>query len=287
LEVSFLLVDYHVHPAYSADAIGTVEEYCLSALELGVSEIGFTPHFDIHPWEENTALVNGREVPMTSDWLSIYQQEVRSARELFEPKGLKLRIGVEIGYTPEVETAIRENLSQYDFDFIIGSVHILDGLIVTETHDSTQYFADKSPAQVCEAYFTSVEAAVNSGLFDIIGHLDIYKRYGLSKLGPELVGTCLDSIMSVLNLIAAAGVGLEVNASGYRHGTGEPYPGLEILKLAREAGLEILTVSTDSHRIYQYAENVENLKKSIALAKAASFTEFATFTERKVKLVRL
>jgi len=43
------LVDYHVHPDYSLDATGSVQEHCRRAVELGLAEICFTTHFDADP----------------------------------------------------------------------------------------------------------------------------------------------------------------------------------------------------------------------------------------------
>ena len=45
-------VDYHVHPDYSLDATGTIDEYCDRALELGLKQICFTTHYDSDPFRE-------------------------------------------------------------------------------------------------------------------------------------------------------------------------------------------------------------------------------------------
>ena len=43
------LFDCHVHPDFSLDASGTIEEYCEKALQIGLKGICFTSHFDIDP----------------------------------------------------------------------------------------------------------------------------------------------------------------------------------------------------------------------------------------------
>jgi len=50
---------------------------------------------------------------------------------------------------------------------------------------------------------------------------------------------------------------LEINSSGWRQPAGRPYPDLELVKLYRELGGEIITIGSDAHRCEELAAGVQ------------------------------
>ena len=85
VKVNGMLIDYHVHPDYSTDAQGTIDEYCRKALEIGLDEICFTTHYEPDPYIKDTidghALVKGKLVPMDSNWLDYYVADIERAKK--------------------------------------------------------------------------------------------------------------------------------------------------------------------------------------------------------------
>ncbi len=84
--------------------------------------------------------------------------------------------------------------------------------------------------------------AAESGLFTILGHLDLVKKFGYRptrSLDRELE--------RLVERIAHAEVLVEINTAGLHRPTGEAYPSLDILRRLCEAGVQI-TFGSDAHR---------------------------------------
>ncbi len=96
-------------------------------------------------------------------------------------------------------------------------------------------------------YFKALEGAVDSGLFNCIAHIDLYRRHGLKYYGSEVLTVHRGIIESILKKIASNNMGLEINTSSLRRNSKEYHPSEEILALAVEAGVKIFTVGSDAH----------------------------------------
>ncbi|MFH1219343.1 MAG: histidinol-phosphatase [Candidatus Eisenbacteria bacterium] len=281
MEVAFEMVDFHAHCEYSIDARGTIDQYAASALRSGLSHICFTTHCDLDPARlEHDGKINlkGTIVDVTGDWLESYMEEVAAAAAACEARGLKVLCGLEIGYAPGIESLIEKLIKAHRFDYILGGIHVLDGIDIVSPRESGRYFGARTPAEVCEEYFGCLAGAVASGLFDAIAHIDIYKRCGLELLGDGLNQAHIGLIEPVLEEMARRGLCLEVNSGGLRKGLEYPYPSPDILRAAREAGVRSLTVGSDCHR----PEDVgQGLDRCLALALEAGFDRITVFEARR------
>ncbi|AEF94056.1 histidinol phosphate phosphatase HisJ family [Desulfotomaculum nigrificans CO-1-SRB] len=246
------LADYHVHPGYSLDAEDrSIDEYCQQALRLGLSEICFTPHYECDPVRQNIdwfVRVNGKVTPMDRwSWIDLYFTEIAAARQQYAKSGLAVKAGIEIGYDFGLEPVIEKLINNYPWDFILGSIHCLDHMAISSSRESVNYFPGRTARQVCDDYYNKVKAAVASGLFDCLGHLDIYQRYGHRFFGPEIEEVELPLAESVLKQMAASNIGMEINTSGLRKGY-HCFPSSKILKLAAQCGVKIFTIGSDAHK---------------------------------------
>jgi len=279
------MVDFHAHCEYSIDARGTIDQYAASALRSGLSHICFTTHCDLDPARlERDGKINlkGTIVDVTGDWLESYMEEVAAAAAAYEARGLKVLCGLEIGYAPGIESLIEKLIKAHRFDYILGGIHVLDGIDIVSPRESDRYFGARTPAEVCEEYFACLAGAVVSGLFDAIAHIDIYKRCGLELLGDGLNRAHIGLIEPVLVEMARRGLCLEVNSGGLRRGLEYPYPSPDILHAAREAGVRSLTVGSDCHR----PEDVgQGLDRCLALALEAGFDRITVFEARRRRTI--
>jgi histidinol-phosphatase (PHP family) len=242
------LIDYHVHPYYSLDAEGTVDEYCQRAVSLGLSEIGFTPHLELDARRralDDKVRVGGRIVSMRSGWLSTFAEDVEKAREKYP---IQTRMGVEVGYGEDIEEEIGEVLDTYPFDFCLGAVHCLDHVAITDRREYELYYRNRLPDEVLQSYFSVLRKAMDSQLFDGIAHFDIYKKYGLKYYGDVITELEDRFIEDALDCVAAHGIALEINMSGVRK-TGSPYPSESILRLARKMGVSRVMIGSDCHKV--------------------------------------
>ena len=276
------LVDYHVHSDYSVDATGTVVEFCDRALKLGLREICFTQHYDLEPLER--ARLNGRLVPMDSDWLDHYLNDVEKAREMYKGTGLKIKFGVEVGCSHRYLKEIEKTLKQYSFDYVIGSIHYLDEMRISEPTETWLRFRGLSAREVCRRYYLEMERVVKTGLFDAIGHFDIYKKYGDRFFGEDIFHGYEGLVEPIFDYMAGNSIGLEVNTQCFRKGLSEPSPSEGILKIAKERGVRVITLGSDCHSVAQLGMDLE---KVVRMVENAGFQHIYTFTLREGEELRL
>ena len=112
------MFDSHIHTTFSTDSIIEPQSACDKAISLSLEGIALTDHLDYdYPGHENEFIVDfNRYFHALDDLLSTY--------------GSKLKIikGIEIGLQPHVLEKTLNETKNYDFDFIIGSVHIIERL---------------------------------------------------------------------------------------------------------------------------------------------------------------
>lgn len=287
MTIGLSMIDFHVHCDYSVDASGSVDEFARHALEGGLTEICFTTHCDLDPerrHHDGRVRVAGEIVEVTSDWLGTYVEEVRRASDIYRGQGLAIRCGLEIGYTPGIEDMIQAAVGSFGFDFVLGGVHTLEGVDIVSDRESNEYFARKSPRQVCEHYYHDLGEAIHSGLFDCIAHIDIYKRCGLDFYGEPLNVAHRGLVEPLLGEMAGRGLSLEINSGGLRKGLRWPYPSPDILKAAREAGITRITPGSDAHRPDQVGSGLD---RCFEVAKEADLDRIVVFRKRSGREVPL
>jgi histidinol-phosphatase (PHP family) len=260
------MIDYHVHPDFSPDADGSIEEYCARAVELGLEEICFTTHYEPDPVRKDIeeVRVNGRAQPVDSDWPEAYFAALQAARAKFP--GVTVLAGVEVGYEPGLEGIISDFLRQHQFDFVLGAIHCLDHIAITAGDELGRFkseYMSRGPESVAERYFHHLHAAAGSQLFDCLAHLDIYRKY-VESLYDQRFGAAVETLLpSVLNLVAQSGAGIEVNSSALRRGNPYCYPSPRILRLARAAGVRVFTVGSDAHRPADLGKGLESAVQAL------------------------
>ena len=265
--------DWHVHPDYSLDATGTIDQYCRRALELGLEEICFTTHYDSDPFrkdEDPFMRIGGKLVPLNEESVQRYINEVGEAKKKYNRSGLRVNVGLEVDYAPHIEEELRQNLSKFDLDYLLGAVHCLDHIAISASNEAERYFVKKSMEETVEEYYNILRQAVTSNLFDAIAHLDIYKKYGLGFYGDNILTSHRGLVEPILEAMVKHNVGMEINTGVLRKGHREFCPGREILKTALQMGVRIAAIGSDAHKIEHLGMGIEeayhivdNLKRDL------------------------
>lgn len=271
-------VNYHVHNRYSSDGRGTTEEVVARAVELGFDEVCLTNHVEtLGPdGEWHVDLVEAR------DRFEQVRHEIEALRPRFP--ALRILLGAEFEYRPEWVDLLERLAATIEFDFVIGSLHVVDGHNISGGADVAEYFQDKDCAEAYARYFAALEDMVEWGGFDVVGHFDLVKRFGSKFYGPYPVEAFEDQIVAILERMARRGIGLEVNTAGVVQPPGEPYPNLPIIQRAREMGITTLTLGTDSHWPERFDQGWE---AGLQLVREAGFGEVTTFSRRIRRNVRI
>jgi histidinol-phosphatase (PHP family) len=271
------LIDYHIHPGYSLDATGSIEQFCQEALKKGLKEICFTTHFDTDPLRRKIdpfMIVEAKRVSL-QEGLPRYLQEVKEAQRRHEKRGLVVRLGLEVDYAPHFEGELRQTLSGIEVDFLLGSIHCLEGVAFTDRREYERCFQGKSVREMSKSYFENLTSLVKSDLFDCVAHLDGYKKYGFTYYGEKIFTAHRDYIEPVLELLRSRGLGIEVNTGALRRGFEELYPSQEILELIKEHQVKVAALGSDAHHpeevgyeIRTAIESLEHLGLELSLPAA-------------------
>jgi len=243
--------DFHVHPDYSIDAAGTVRQYCDRALEIGFGNICFTTHYDANARRAHSDgfwRYKGERVRFDDQLVGRYVDEVARARDFFAEHGLRVFCGLEIDYFPGVETEAERIRKKFEFDFIIGSVHCLDNIAISDKNEAPSYFLEHSVARMADEYFELLRQAAQVDQFDSLGHLDYYIRYGRPFYGLELDSIEIERFDPIFEILKKNGRGFEINTSQFRFDKKKFHPARKIIERAAEAGVPISSVGSDSHR---------------------------------------
>ena len=247
-------LDAHLHTELSPDSAVPLELYAAQAAERGVREIAITDHLDFMPGAPAYQYTSYKH----------REQVVRDAAERWAGK-VTIRFGVELTYESRYQDQIREHLATHSYDYSIGSVHVMsDGPY--DRSRLASFVAGKSLAEATAPYFAEVAAAIRSGLFDTLGHLDMIKRWLVPWFSAADFAAIPEVYEPLLVALVESGTALEVNASGLRHPTGETYPGPWVVARFRELGGRRVTLGSDSHLPNCFAFGIEEACEIVAAA---------------------
>ena len=265
------LIDYHIHTALCGHAAGEMADYAAAAARKGLREIGFADHFPLRLLGFDPLA----KVTMEAEELDCYVEAVR--RLARSQQQLVVKLGIEVDYLPGKEEELRDILSRYPFDYVIGSIHFIDGWDFTHPAQTAGYKTRDLGALYCR-YFDLVAEACRSGLFDIIGHVDVIKKFGFfpeEDLEPYWQKTAA--------VLKETGICLELNTAGKEAPAGEFYPRRRLLELCSEQGVAV-TLGSDAHAPEQVGRFFPEAR---ALLRDAGYREVALFSGRRRSTVPL
>jgi histidinol-phosphatase (PHP family) len=262
-----MIVDYHVHlrdpQERIAHRVDAVEPFVETARLRGVGEIGFAEHvYYFRQTREVWSLPYQAERCVYD--LDAYVEAVLEAKR----RGLPVRLGLEVDWWPPHNERLAEILAPYPWDYLLGSVHWIDGLAVDV---DPGIWAERSVGDIWAAYFRELAAVAESGFFDVLAHPDLVK---ILARRPE------DGVVAALWRDAAAriartGVAAEVSTAGLRKRVGTIYPDAGFL--AQLDGVPI-TLASDAHVPALVGHELE---QAIAHARAAGRDTVSVFERRQ------
>jgi histidinol-phosphatase (PHP family) len=271
-----VIVDYHMHLRSPVDGreeidhtVEAVERFVEVARSRGVDEIGFTEHVyyfrqtrDLwtHPYYAERCVYD----------LDAYCDAVLEAKG----RGLPVKLGLEVDYLPGRERDTMEMLEPYPWDFLLGSVHEIEGHAIDADPDEGlwKHFPIE---EVWRRYFIALRGAARSGLFDVLAHPDLVKIFGRRPSADE-VFLHHDETAAAFE---AAGVAFEVSTAGLRKPVGELYPDPAFASACRARGVPATTAS-DAH---QPADVGRDLDQAVELMRSAGYETVTVYEARRAR----
>ena len=258
-----MIVDLHNHTPLCNHAEGTIEEYIDAAIAKKTKIFGFSDHapMDFDP-----------EYRMKFEEMQAYEKNVLDAKVKYKDT-IEILLGYEVDY---LKDHMDRRVLDAKVDYLIGSVHFIDDWGFDNPEFIGRYESENIDA-IWQKYFDTIEEMAQSGLFDIVGHLDLIKVF---KFMPK--GDIKTIAKNALLAIKDADMVLEINVAGYRKPVAEAYPSKELLQEAFNLDIPI-TFSSDAHKPEQIGLYNDEV---IQLARDIGFTKCAYFQNRERKFLK-
>ena len=257
------MIDYHIHTSLS-DGSGEHEDYLTQAEKTGLREIGISDHLVLRPCSWSMPV---KKIP---EWR-------RRMTGLRKKAGTScgVKFGMEVDYFPDKEEEIAGILKKLPLDYVIGSIHFLG----TWNFDSSpEGYEEWDLRNVYNYYYGLVQKSALSGLFDVIGHLDLVKKFG-----HRLTEGTSELMHETMRAIKKGDVVVELNTSGMNKPCRDFYPSKNLLEMMYEYQIPV-TLGSDAHnpgQVGQYFDEATDLLKEIG------FREITVFSERKRSTMQL
>lgn len=250
-----MIVDYHMHLRDPGERVvhtlEAVERFVEVASARGVDEIGFSEHVYYFRQTRSVWTLEYQTERCVYD-LDAYVDVVLEAKR----QGMPVKLGLEVDYVGARQDELAALLEPYPWDYLLGSVHWIDGLAVDQ---QPGLWAEASVDEVWKRYFGALAELACSGHVDVLAHPDLAKIFGMR---PDRI-----------EYPALDGVALEISTAGLRKPVGELYPAAPML-----ASRPPITLASDAH---VPADVGRDLDRAIEHARAAGYETVTAFDGRQ------
>lgn len=252
-----MMVDYHMHVlshgeySYSREWLSS---YIDQACSQGIKEIGFSEHDEFFSGVD----------------LGIYQSMKTERRS-----DIELRLGIEVDYIPGLENNLIKLVAKPELDYTIGSVHFIDGWAFDHP-DYKHEFDKRDIDKIYARYAEILISMVKTGLFDIVGHLDLVKIWGDRPRQKDPAYY----FEPVLRVIQKSNMAVEINSAGLRKTVAEIYPAADLVEMMFARNIPII-FGSDAHNPKQVGEG---LQEAYSLAWSAGYRSLVRYN-RHAKIV--
>lgn len=264
------LADCHNHTCCSEDSEAPLSAMAHAAWKAGLSELCTTDHLDLLGWHGEPA--------GDWDWTPVLEQYTAALAQC--PKGLDLRLGIEVGtpqLDPERTTKILEDIP---LDFVIGSVHNQHPKFGGQDFYYLSYTCPEDCSRSLDDYFDSLYQLAGMTQVDVIGHVIYPLRY-MKRDGQEVsLESYRDRLQTILRRAIENGRGIELNTNRGKDIESWRF----ILEQYHQLGGEIITVGTDAHRPEDVGKGVT---EAVQLLQQTGFRYYTVFHRRKPEFIPL
>ncbi len=257
-----MIVDLHNHTKLCNHAKGEMEEYIQTAIQKDIKYFGFSDH---------APMDFDKKYRMNFNDMQQYENEVKRLKNEYKDK-IEILLGYEVDFLPN---HMDKRVLKAKVDYLIGSIHFLNGWGFDNPEFIGEY-KNKDIDKIWEEYFEAIKNMAKSGLFDIVGHIDLIKVFKyLPQKEVKLIAN------EAIKEIKKANMVIELNMAGYKKPINDLYPSNDILELIKEHDIPI-TFGSDAHDSNEICKYEDRLQK---IVKKFDFTKCAIFKNRDRVLI--
>lgn len=178
------MIDGHIHLENGPLSTDYVMQFVQAAIDTGLDTIQILDHthrfIEFQPMYEPLKKASLYQ----KEWfekkqlepLQHYYDLIENMKEMKLP--IEVRFGLEVCYAPQDKVFLKNILAQYPYDFLIGSIHSIDGLLYDMNAFSREILWDKfNTNQIYQRYYEIMKDMIKSDLFTQIGHPDQLKIF--------------------------------------------------------------------------------------------------------------
>lgn len=260
--------------------------YLVQAKKQELEEVGIVDHLYRFKeyrsyYEKYISLENNELGNMQKSWLDrvctesigSFIEVIEQAKDKWHEAGIELRLGIEADYFPGGEKELGVILKEYPYDYIIGSVHFLNGWGF-DNPKLQHLYLNYNLEDLYRSFFETVKKGISSGLFDIFAHLDNIKVFEYRPYETKLILLYDEVAKKLIEMDVAT----ELNAGlFYRYPIKEMCPSPTFLEILADHQVSI-TISSDAH----FPDDMGNYAgMQLEQLKTAGFKKVATFKQGK------
>lgn len=246
--------DLHTHHERCGHATGTIADYVEAAIGAGLAVVGISDHSPYFAHADDQPFPR---IAMARSDFQRYVSEVLRLKEEYKDR-IEVLLGIESDFFADKLDAYRKAYDAYPFDYIIGSVHQTRGVSIFN-RNRWKNLGPKEQLEEKKHYYELIRLSANSGMFQILGHIDAMKGYypGFADIaGAET------EIDEALKAVAANDLAIEINTSGKTKDVGGWYPSDAILERALHFGVDV-TFGSDAHVPERVGDELELVRQRL------------------------
>ncbi|TFE27884.1 histidinol-phosphatase [Cohnella luojiensis] len=267
--------DLHTHHDRCGHATGKINDYIVSAIKAGMQVIGISDHSPYFAHEHDQPKPG---IAMARSDFPNYIAEVLRLKDKYKDQ-IEVLLGVESDFYIDQIDLYRSAYEPYPFDYIIGSVHQTRGVSIFNRNrwkgkDEAEKIDEK------KHYYELIRHSANSGLFQVLGHIDAMKGY--FPLFANIPGA-ESEIDEALKAVAANEISIEINTSGSTKTVGGWYPSDVLLERALHFGVDV-TFGSDAHIPERVGDEWELVQKRL---REIGFSRWVFFRQKQKVIVPL
>jgi len=163
-----MLIDYHVHTLFS-DEKKDLRKYVAKATRRKIDEIGFSDH------------VHYRKAAWSMNVTDLHNY-VNQINLLKKASKISIKTGLEVDFVTSKMDRLMRMINKFYFDYLLGSAHFIGDWMIDDEKQIGEW-RNRNVDHVYQQYFALVQEMAELGLFDIVGHLDLVKKFNFRPKG--------------------------------------------------------------------------------------------------------
>ena len=244
------LMDGHMHLEYGPLTVEYVMDFVKEAFDKGLDEIDILDHSHrfvefkdcyehLRKYEQQDVWLNQKT--KFCNTLEDYYRLIEEVRKKDLP--IKVKFGLEVCYTSNTESLLKQILKDVKLDFITGAIHSTDSILYDMSFSKELLWDKKDAGEIYRRYYEEVLSLINSSLFERLAHPDQIKLFGIDP-GYDLKET-YEKIADALlekDMYAENNTGIK-----YRYHHDDLGIADEMLRIFKEKKVKMITAS-DAHK---------------------------------------